>query len=39
MQSSQLTDEEPDDITQDRLQQLRRLVEDYPKLAVLLFED
>ena len=39
MQSSQLTDEEPDDITQDRLQQLRRLIEDYPKLAALLFED
>ena len=39
MQSSQLTDNEPDDITQDRLQRLTRLIEGYPKLAALLFQD
>ena len=39
LQSSQLTDEEPDDITIDRLQRLRGLIENYPKLATLLFED
>ena len=39
IQSSQLTDNEPDDITQDRLQRLTRPIEGYPKLAALLFQD
>ena len=39
IQSSQLTDNEPDDITQDRLQRLTRLIEGYPELAALLFQD
>ncbi len=39
MQTSQLTDEEPDEVVQDRLRQLNRLVDGYPKLAVLLFQD
>ena len=39
MQSSQLSDEEPEEIILDRLQQLKRLIENHPKLAALLFED
>ena len=39
MQSSQLTGNGPGDITQGRLRRLRRLIEGYPKLAALLFQD
>ncbi len=39
IRSSQMTDDEPDDITQQRLRHLTRLIEGYPKLATLLFQD